>query len=76
MTSQSSTVAVEKSARLAYSVSEFCQSIGGITRQHFYTLKKQGRAPRTFKIGRRTLISTEAAQEWILQMQAVSSDSA
>jgi predicted DNA-binding transcriptional regulator AlpA len=58
--------------RLAFSVKEFCESIGGITRQHFYTLKRQGKAPKTFKIGRRTLVSTEAAREWLGRLQAES----
>jgi predicted DNA-binding transcriptional regulator AlpA len=47
----------------AYSVREFCQA-HGISRALFYKLEAAGRGPRVMKIGRRTLISKVAAEEW------------
>lgn len=46
-----------------FSVSEFCRT-HGISRAFFYRLAKEGRGPKTAKVGRRTLISQEAATEW------------
>ena len=46
-----------------YSVSEFaCQH--GISRALFYKLLQQGNGPRIIKVGKRTLITNEAAEEW------------
>lgn len=47
----------------AYSIKEFCAQ-HGISRNLFYTLIKAGKAPRTLKLGKRRLISEEAAAEW------------
>lgn len=52
----------------AQSVESFCKS-NGISRSLFYKLRRQGRAPRIMKIGRRTLISEEAASEWRRAME-------
>lgn len=49
--------------RALLSVPEFCRS-HGIARSHFYVLLKEGRGPRITKLGRRTLISIEAAADW------------
>ena len=38
----------------------------------FYKLLKAGKAPRIMKIGRRTLITYEAIQEWREAMEAKS----
>ena len=50
------------------SVAEFCHQ-HGISRGTFYKLLNEGRAPKAVKIGRRTLISSEAAQEWRRRME-------
>ena len=50
------------------SVKAFCKS-NGISRSLFYNLKKNGKAPRMMKIGRRTLISVEAASDWRKAME-------
>lgn len=50
------------------SVSEFCRA-HGISRAFFYKLAKEGNAPRIAKVGRRTLISDEAAEEWRKRME-------
>ena len=52
----------------SYSVSDFCRA-HGISRALFYKLLRKGRAPCIMKVGRRTLISQEAAEEWQRQME-------
>jgi predicted DNA-binding transcriptional regulator AlpA len=52
-----------------YSVSEFCRD-HGISRGLFYNLLRDGQGPRVMKLGRRTLISQEAAEEWRRTMEA------
>ena len=47
----------------AQSVSEFCKA-NGISMSFFYKLQRQNQGPRLMKIGRRTLITTEAAHDW------------
>jgi excisionase family DNA binding protein len=50
------------------SVSDFCRT-HGISRGTFYKLLGEGRGPKAVKIGRRTLISSEAAEEWRRRME-------
>lgn len=47
----------------AQSVNDFCRA-NGISRSLFYKLQRQGKGPRLMRIGRRTLVSAEAADEW------------
>lgn len=58
-----------------YTVTEFCAEHGGISRVLFYKLQKEGRGPRLMKVGRRTLISAEAAADWRRQMELDSNPS-
>ena len=53
---------------LAFSIHEFCRR-HGISRAHFYNLAKAGTAPKMMHVGRRTLISVEAAEEWRRRME-------
>ena len=53
---------------LAFSISEFCRR-HGISRAHFYNLSKSGDAPVVMRVGRRTLISAEAAAAWRRRME-------
>jgi hypothetical protein len=54
-----------------FSVSEFCRLyLAGGSESTFYDLQKRGEGPRTFKSGWRTLISREAAQEWVREREA------
>ena len=46
-----------------YSVDEFCRAYG-LGRSTLYKLWKQGAGPRVMHVGKRTLISLEAAAEW------------
>jgi len=52
----------------AYDVESFCKKFN-ISKSMFYKLKRQGRAPRIMKIGKRTIISIEAVTEWQAQME-------
>jgi predicted DNA-binding transcriptional regulator AlpA len=51
-----------------FSIATFCKAYG-ISRALFYKLQSQGRAPRTFNVGRRVLISKDAAQAWLSEME-------
>ena len=54
--------------RQAYTVEEFCEA-HRISRAMFYVLQAQNKGPRIMKVGRRTLISEEAAKEWRTRME-------
>jgi hypothetical protein len=47
----------------AFTIQQFCQA-HGISRALFYILKRQNRGPSLMRVGRRVLISVEAAREW------------
>ena len=51
-----------------YSVPAFCEA-HGISRGYLYELWARGDGPRRMKVGRRTLISREAAARWRRQME-------
>jgi excisionase family DNA binding protein len=53
---------------MMFSVAEFCRA-HGISRGTFYKLLAEGRGPIAVKIGRRTLISAEAAEAWRRRME-------
>ena len=53
----------------AHSIKTFCEA-HDISRNLFYTLKKMGLAPKTIALGKRRLITEEAAQEWRQEMQS------
>jgi predicted DNA-binding transcriptional regulator AlpA len=53
----------------AYSIPQFCAA-HSISRALFYLLLCDGRAPAVMKVGRRTLISSEAAAAWRKRMEA------
>jgi predicted DNA-binding transcriptional regulator AlpA len=54
----------------AFSVEQFCESHGNISRSFFYKLLAAGQGPRLMKVGRRVLISEEAAADWRASMEA------
>lgn len=56
------------SAPVVYTVATFCAA-HSISRTHLYMLDKAGRGPRRMKVGRRVLISAEAAAEWRTSME-------
>lgn len=52
----------------SYSIQHFCIT-HGISRATFYNLVKKQMAPRLMKVGKRTLVSAEAAAEWRVRME-------
>jgi hypothetical protein len=59
-------------AKAAFSVAEFCAAYG-ISRDMFDDLRKSGRAPVIMKIGRRVLVSVQAAEDWRKRLEAEAS---
>ena len=51
-----------------FDVDSFCD-FHRMSRRLLYQLWSEGRGPRVMKVGRRTLISAEAAAEWRKQME-------
>jgi predicted DNA-binding transcriptional regulator AlpA len=47
----------------AFTVAEFCKA-HRISKAFFYRLLKDDAGPRVVKVGRRTLVTVEAAAEW------------
>ncbi len=47
----------------ASSIDSFCRD-HEISRGMYYKLKQQGQAPREMRVGKKPLISAEAAAEW------------
>jgi excisionase family DNA binding protein len=56
-------------APAAYSIMEFCRAYG-LGRSTFYRLQATGDAPRIMAVGRRRLITREAADEWQKNLEA------
>ncbi len=54
----------------ALSVKQFCSSFG-ICRANFYNILKSGNGPTVMKVGRRTLISVAAAEDWRKHMERI-----
>ncbi len=67
------TVQLLSADALAFSIPEFCRK-HGISRGHFCNLFKSGHGPAGMRVGRRTLISAEAAAEWRRRMEQVAND--
>lgn len=53
----------------AFTVEAFCK-VHSISKGAFYKLKKIGRTPKLYYIGRKPYISREAAKEWRELMQS------
>ena len=54
--------------KFVYSVEEFLTAYG-LSRTLFYSLIKKKQAPKMMHVGRRRLISIEAAEEWRKKME-------
>lgn len=54
--------------RAASTVPQFCDE-HNISRTHFYQLLKDGKGPRLMRVGRRILVSAEAAAAWRQRME-------
>lgn len=59
--------------RSVYTVNEFCDE-HRVSRTLLYGLIKEGKGPRLMKLGRRTLISVEAANDWRRQVESTTAD--
>lgn len=57
-----------------YTISGFCAD-HHFSKAFLYKLFKEGKGPKVFKVGRRTLISAEAAAAWRAQMEAATNQS-
>lgn len=57
--------------RKALTVSEFCEMYR-VGRNLFYKLLSAGLGPQIMKVGRRTLISIDAADAWSREMERLS----
>lgn len=53
-----------ESEKLAYSVLEFAKATG-LSKTFLYEQIKTGQGPRLTRVGRRTLITVEDAQNWL-----------
>jgi hypothetical protein len=54
--------------RQCFTVTEFCET-HRISRARFYEMRQEGTGPRVMKVGKRTLVSAEAAEEWRRRME-------
>jgi hypothetical protein len=54
---------------LAMSISEFAR-LHGISQDQYFKMAREKWGPATMKVGKRTLISAEAAAEWRRKMEA------
>jgi excisionase family DNA binding protein len=54
----------DQPTRRTYTVAEWCGSIG-ISARSYYKLQERKEAPATFRVGRKVLITLEAAEEWL-----------
>jgi excisionase family DNA binding protein len=46
-----------------YTVNEFCDAFA-LSRSYFYQLVAEGRGPTLLKVGRKTLVPVDAADDW------------
>lgn len=53
---------------LAYSLKQFCDAVG-ISLRTFYALKQRGEAPPVVNIGRRVVVRSDAALEWLKERE-------
>lgn len=56
--------------KISFTIPEFCAEHGKISKGFFHKIVNEGRGPRLMKVGRRTLVSAEAAAEWRAKMEA------
>lgn len=61
-----------KKENIVYSVQGFCDE-HGISRNHLYRLWGNGEGPAFMRVGRRRLITVEAAAAWRKRMEVASS---
>ena len=57
-----------QSPQAALTIAQFCDA-HHISRTHLHNMCKVGKGPRMMKLGRRVLISAEAAADWRRRLQ-------
>jgi hypothetical protein len=63
---------IEPVAMAAYTIKQFCEAYGGISTDFYFKLQRQGRGPKTMKLGTRTLITVKSAEAWAREREAKS----
>jgi hypothetical protein len=58
----------------AYTISEFCQA-HRISVDFYFNLQRRGLGPKVMRLGRRTLISVEAAAQWRRERERMTAQS-
>ena len=53
----------------AFSIPAFCEAYG-ISEDTYYKMQREGWGPKVMKVGHRTLISMEAADQWRREREA------
>ena len=53
----------------SFSINDFCE-MHSISRAYFYLLLKDGKAPKTFRLGRHMRITEQANNEWLANLEA------
>jgi len=61
-------MSVQTVGQQAFTITQFADA-HHVSRTHVYELIKQGKGPRLMKLGRRTLVSVEAAADWRRQIE-------
>ena len=69
------TMKQQEQKALVFTIASFCCA-HEISRPFLYSLWTRGVGPRTIRLGRRVLISAEAAADWRRDMEAVTSKEA
>lgn len=57
------------------SINDFCR-LHGISQSFYFKLRRQGKAPQSFRVGRLRRISPDAAREWAAARQLESANAA
>jgi hypothetical protein len=56
--------------REVFTIEEFCKA-HSFSRAHYFNLRNRGEGPRVMHVGKRVLISREAAADWRRQCEGV-----
>ena len=63
------------STPLAFSINAFCE-VHHVSRSEYYVLRNRGLAPREMRLGRKVLISAEAAARWRREREQATAEAA
>jgi predicted DNA-binding transcriptional regulator AlpA len=54
---------------MSKTIEQWCDA-HSLSRAFFYKLEKQGKAPKTFNVGRLRRVSDEADRDWVRELEA------